>query len=131
MEWSAEDRGKYLYIELSGQIDSEVIKQRLPELFSYVKNAEISKLLVDGRELSGLYNIIDRYALIKNFVEMYRDYRISLQIVIVLNKAMLLPDRFGDAIARAQGINMMSMDSIEEAYTHLDVEPPDEDNYHN
>jgi hypothetical protein len=127
MEYTIENRGEYILVSMTGKWDINALKPGFPNLLDILREVRISRILVDGRELTGPFSRIDRYYvnvwLASVNVEYENKDNKPLKIAAVLDKTLLDPERFGEMVARNHGLTMYSTSDIEEAYKWLDVTP--------
>ena len=127
MEIIPENRGHYLFIKVSGRLDTRGLEFGFPTLLKYLKEQRIEKLLLDCREVYGSYPIEERLFVNESLADVYLNYskdNVQLKIAAVLDKSLFHPNRLGEKIAKNRGLVMINTESIEEAYAWLEVVPP-------
>ena len=132
MNHTIEVRETYIYIRVSGQISLksqfgwQEIKSALADAVDSVRKNNIFKLLVDCRDISGRFSIMDRFLLAAFFVKENSKFMATklhpLRVTFVLNKSIMDPWKFGETVARNRGLFGLVTDDIQEALQWLDID---------
>ncbi|OGN90983.1 MAG: hypothetical protein A2Z70_02040 [Chloroflexi bacterium RBG_13_48_17] len=132
MNHTIEVRETYIYIRVSGQISLksqfgwQEIKSALADAVDSVRKNNIFKLLVDCRDISGRFSIMDRFLLAAFFVKENSKFMATklhpLRVTFVLNKSIIDPWKFGETVARNRGLFGLVTDDIQEALQWLDID---------
>ena len=132
MNYTIEVRKSYIYIKISGKISLTSpsgwgeVKSALVNAVASVKENNIYKLLVDGRDFSGKISTMDRFLLAVFFVQENAKLIIGklppLRITFVLDKSMIDPGKLGEIVARNRGLYGFVTDNMQEALNWLEVD---------
>ena len=131
MEYILENRETYLYVKITGMeaLNASVwnsIKSTRLEILALANKTGIFKLLMDCREVSFRISAIDRFFFASFFVEQnikrIFNRQPIMKIVLLLNTAMLDPEKFGEKVARNRGLYLFVTDDMDKGLEWLDVQ---------
>ena len=123
----------YLKVVVSGAFDLHLAIGLTPRIFDACVAHRASKLLIDGRTVTGTMTITDRYIYADNFANQYTARRIAgsfkrLQIAVVGSHEIVDPLRFGEKILTMRGMHAKVLTDFARALTWLGTAPlPDDD----
>ncbi len=127
MERLIENRGQYIYVKLTGRFNLHELQPRFPVLLKILKEARVSKVLIDCRDMYGNYSSADRYYINHWLADLNVDYmdtdQPQLKIAAVLDKKMIDPEKFGETVAKNRGLQTHDTVDIEEASQWLELAP--------
>jgi hypothetical protein len=124
MEVRVDSGHDYLTIVVSGAFDLHLAIDITPRIFDACAAHRTSKLLVDGRTVTGTLSITDRYIYADDFANQYKARRIAgsfkrLQIAIVGSHEIVDPLRFGEKILTMRGMHAKVLTDFDHALTWL------------
>ena len=128
-----EPQPDYLKVVVSGSFDLHLAIGLTPRIFDACVAHRASKLLIDGRTVTGTMTITDRYIYADNFANQYTARRIAgsfkrLQIAVVGSHEIVDPLRFGEKILTMRGMHAKVLTDFDRALTWLGTGPlPDDD----
>jgi hypothetical protein len=128
-----EPQPDYLKVVVSGAFDLHLAIDLTPQIFDACVAHRASKLLIDGRTVTGTMTITDRYIYADNFANQYTARRIAgsfkrLQIAVVGSHEIVDPLRFGEKILTMRGMHAKVLTDFDRALTWLGtVTLPDDD----
>ena len=123
----------YLKVVVSGAFDLHLAIGLTPRIFDACVAHRASKLLIDGRTVTGTMTITERYIYADNFANQYTARRIAgsfkrLQIAVVGSHEIVDPLRFGEKILTMRGMHAKVLTDFDRALTWLGTGPlPDDD----
>ena len=128
-----EPQPDYLKVVVSGAFDLHLAIGLTPRIFDACVAHRASKLMIDGRTVTGTMTITERYIYADNFANQYTARRIAgsfkrLQIAVVGSHEIVDPLRFGEKILTMRGIHAKVLTDFDRALTWLGtVTLPDDD----
>jgi len=128
-----EPQPDYLKVVVSGAFDLHLAIVLTPQIFDACVAHRASKLLIDGRTVTGTMTITERYIYADNFANQYTARRIAgsfkrLQIAVVGSHEIVDPLRFGEKILTMRGMHAKVLTDFDRALTWLGTGPlPDDD----
>ena len=128
-----EPQPDYLKVVVSGAFDLHLAIDLTPQIFDACVAHRASKLLIDGRTVTGTMTITERYIYADNFANQYTARRIAgsfkrLQIAVVGSHEIVDPLRFGEKILTMRGMHAKVLTDFDRALTWLGTGPlPDDD----
>lgn len=119
-----EPNSDYLRVVVTGAFDLNLAIGLTPRIFDACAAHRASKLLIDGRTVTGTMSITDRYIYADNFASQYKARRISgsfkrLQIAVVGSHEIVDPLRFGEKILTMRGMHAKVLTDFERAVAWL------------
>ena len=127
MEQFSENRGQYLYIKISGEFNMNEFEPGLPKLRKKLAEIQLSKILIDCREMHGYYSRVERYNtaawLASVNMTCITENRPPLKVVCVLNETIFDPEKFGETVARNRGLECFHTTDYDEACRWLEITP--------
>ncbi|BBO75970.1 hypothetical protein DSCW_33870 [Desulfosarcina widdelii] len=81
------------------------------------RNADISKILCDARDVTGQLDTLQRFQYGSRIAEKFQ----GLKAAFVLNESLIDPNRFGEKTAVSLGGNIRVFTTLAEGYRWLDV----------
>ncbi len=136
MKYTIEVKKSYIYIKISGKISLigvsgwGEIKSALADVVTSAKKTNIYKLLVDGRDFSGKFSVLDRFLLALFFAKensrLITGQMHPLKVTFVINKSLMDPQKFGEMVARNRGLYGLVTDNLQEAIHWLELDAPPE-----
>jgi hypothetical protein len=109
---------------VSGEFSMDEAKRTFLEILDAAARHRAGKVLIDGRELKGEPNIIQRFLFARfaaHAVASYpkRDAPRTSQFAYILREPMFEPRRFGETVAVNRGMWVRSFDNSDEALEWL------------
>ena len=122
----------YLKVVVSGAFDLHLAIDLTPQIFDACVAHRASKLLIDGRTVTGTMTITERYIYADNFANQYTARRIAgsfkrLQIAVVGSHEIVDPLRFGEKILTMRGMHAKVLTDFDRALTWLGTAQVPED----
>ena len=119
----------YLTIELSGEFDLNLFIDLMPRILDACASRGTSKLLLDARPLRGGASMTDRYFFAETFARLYKERRVAgtvkhVQFAMLAKSPLLDPQRFGEKVATARGLQLKAFAKLWEARAWLEVNLP-------
>ena len=119
---------EYLRVKVSGEFSLEEAQRTFLEILDGVVRFQAKKVLVDGRELTGSPELIDRFCYGKFTAEsvwasMERGVSPATQFAYVLLEPILDPNRFGETVAVNRGLITGTFDNVKDACDWLEIAP--------
>jgi hypothetical protein len=126
LEISAESG--FLHVGAWGKVSLAEAKRTFTEILGAVARNKVSKVLIDGRGLSGNPQIIERFYFGKFAAQTVMDFvdrGVSryTQFAYVLEVPVLDPKRFGETVAVNRGMCVKVFDNLNDAYEWLGIAP--------
>jgi hypothetical protein len=114
----------YLRVVISGVFDLHLAIDITPRIFDACAAHRASKLLVDGRTVTGTMSTTERYIYADNFANQYKARRIAgsfkrLQIAVVGSHEIVDPLRFGEKVLTMRGMHAKVLTDVDHALTWL------------
>ena len=127
-----EPQPDYLKVVVSGAFDLHLAIDLTPQIFDACVAHRASKLLIDGRTVTGTMTITERYIYADNFANQYTARRIAgsfkrLQIAVVGSHEIVDPLRFGEKILTMRGMHAKVLTDFDRALTWLGMALAPED----
>jgi len=127
-----ESQPGYLRVVVSGAFDVHFAIDLTPRIFDACATHRASKLLIDGRTVTGTMTITERYMYADNFANQYTARRIAgsfrrLQVAVVGSHEIVDPLRFGEKILTMRGMHAKVLTDFDRALTWLGTAPPPDD----
>ena len=124
-----ESQPGYLRVVVSGAFDLHFAIDLTPRIFDTCATHRASKLLIDGRTVTGTMTITERYMYADNFANQYTARRIAgsfrrLQVAVVGSHEIVDPLRFGEKILTMRGMHAKVLTDFDRALTWLGTAPP-------
>jgi hypothetical protein len=118
----------FLKVYATGEFSLKEAKRTFLEVLDAVALHKSKKVLLDGREIKGKPETIERFYYSDFAAQAVIDYRergVSpvTQFAYVLRKPVLDPDRFGETVAVNRGMKAKAFENLEEAHQWLGVSP--------
>ena len=119
-----EPQPDYLKVVVSGAFDLHLAIGLTPRIFDACVAHRASKLMIDGRTVTGTMTITERYIYADNFANQYTARRIAgsfkrLQIAVVGSHEIVDPLRFGEKILTMRGMHAKVLTNFDHAATWL------------
>ena len=127
-----ESQPGYLKVVVSGAFDVHFAIDLTPRIFDACATHRASKLLIDGRTVTGTMTLTERYMYADNFANQYTARRIAgsfrrLQVAVVGSHEIVDPLRFGEKILTMRGMHAKVLTDFDRALTWLGTAPPPDD----
>jgi hypothetical protein len=124
MKMRVEPGHDYLTIVVSGAFDLHLVIDITLRIFDACAAQRASKLLIDGRTVTGTMSITERYIYADDFANQYKARRIAgsfkrLQIAVVGSHEIVDPLRFGEKVLTMRGIHAKVLTDFDHALTWL------------
>jgi hypothetical protein len=125
--------GDLLYATVRGPFSLEESKKRFLEILDAALRSESNKVVVDGREMTGLPDGPDRFFYGEFAAHSLREHILKGLVgkppsfAFVLSPPILDPERFGVTVAANRGMRVKAFDNPDEALAWLwtgEPEPP-------
>lgn len=115
-----------LHAYVSGEITLPAANRCADELIAATIQHTSSQILIDGRQLHGCFNQIDRYQHTDHFAQIVLDAQSmgkiqQLRISIFAISPILDPNRFGQNVARNRGVDILCTDQMDQAKSWLGI----------
>jgi hypothetical protein len=121
MELRQERRPDHLYVHASGPFDLRQARAGLQAVIAACVDAGLTRILVDGREVTTTISIADRYDLATQLAGFGHG---RVRMAIVMSAANLFTKTFEDT-ALNRGVPMRTTGSMNEALEFLQLAPTD------
>ena len=124
---------EYLTIEVRGAFELHQANDLTPRIFDACAAHRASKLLIDGRTVTGTMSITERYIYADTFADQYKARRIAgsfkrLQIAVVGSNEIVDPLRLGEKVLTMRGMHAKVVTDFDHALAWLGTSlPPEED----
>ena len=123
--------GPLFYVSLAGEMDGRLAEKAYRELLRECVAGGRSRLLIDGRALTGELSTTERYSLGKvvadeNAAVAAREAGRQVRVAMVGNPPLIDRDRFGETVAVNRGAAVKITYDLESAYRWLGLDPPAE-----
>lgn len=125
----------YIFIKMTGQLllknekDMYKVENSLLNALNVAKERHISRLLFDGREVTGKISTNDKFYIMefiaKENLSRFISASYPLKIAFVLSTEME-SSKFGEMVGRNRGLNTLVTNDMQEAMNWLGVEEPQE-----
>jgi hypothetical protein len=118
-----EPREEFLHCEASGAYNFEDACVMLREVLAESAQHGATKVLVDCLEMGGNPTMVERYALAEFLAREMVDHIIELKrfprLALLGKEPLVDPNRFGELVARSRGVQMKTVEQIEDAVKWL------------
>lgn len=119
---------RFLNVHATGEFSLQEAKRTFLEMFEAVARSKATKVLFDGRRLTGDPKTMDRYYYGEFAAEellKFEHGRIypGTKFAYLLEKPMLDSQKFGETVAVNRGMFVMAFDNLEDALGWLDIAP--------
>ena len=124
MELTTNITPSYLHAVASGEFVLRTAEKQFMDLLDSVVDAGADRVLLDGRQVTGNPDVLDRY-IYGEFVAQAAarlpksEVPIPPKFAYVLSHPVLDPDRLGETVARNRGMSLRAFDNREEALEWL------------
>jgi hypothetical protein len=117
-----------LSVDATGTFSLDEAKQAFLEMLEAVALHKTRKVLLDGRQLLGKPEVLERFLYGEFAAKAVRDFEVrgvsrSTQFAYVLKKPVLDPKRFGENVAVNRGMIIKVFDNPEDALQWLEIAP--------
>lgn len=117
-----------LYVKITGNFSLEEAQDHFIEMLQAIAQHKVKKVLVDGREVSGEPETMERFfygEFAAESVAKFAKHGVSLatQFAYVLQEPVLDPDRFGETVAVNRGVRIKAFDELDDARQWLQIAP--------
>ncbi|MEO8441018.1 MAG: hypothetical protein ABI547_00880 [Betaproteobacteria bacterium] len=124
LEMQVKPGDDYLTIMVRGAFDLHLAIELTPRIFDACAAHRASRLLIDGRTLTGTMTTTERYIYADNFANQYKARRIAgsfkrMQIAVVGSHEIVDPLRFGEKVLTMRGIHAKVLTDVDQALTWL------------
>ena len=119
MELSFEVRPDHLLVHAAGDFDHEAAKLGMSSVIKACTEKGVSRILVDGRGITTLVSIADRFDLA---TQLATESKGALRMAVVVAAANLFTKTFEDTAAN-RGAPLRTTDSMQEALDFLQLAP--------
>ncbi len=99
-----EEKASYLYVQASGVRSKETVKSITMEVFQTAQAKNLQKVLIDVRELNGIFGITDIYFLVTEVLKDLRGKGIN-QVAVIDVRRSARPGWFLEPVAQNRGFN--------------------------
>ncbi len=117
---SMEEKASYLYVRASGVRSKDTVKTLSMEVFKTAQEKNLPKVLIDVRELNGMFGITDIYYLVTEVLRDLRGKGIE-QVAIIDIRRSAKPGWFLEPVAQNRGFNFRVFAEDESALKWLGV----------
>lgn len=123
-----------LHVVGAGEFSLKEAEKNFLEILDAAARHQTEKILIDGREIQGEPDIIQRFfygTFVAHAVATYiaeRGVPRAAQFAYVLHEPVLDPQRFGETVATNRGMWMKAFDNLKDAREWLKVAPADQPN---
>lgn len=119
----------YLHVDMSGEFSLDEAKRTFVQILKGVAQYKVTKVLIDGRKVTGEVKIHERFDHGQFAAEMFREFvkhgvPPETKFARVLNYPVLDKNRLGQIVAQNRGMNIKVTDSLAEACEWLGIVPP-------
>jgi hypothetical protein len=118
--------GPLFYVSLAGEMNGRLAEETYREVLRECVAAGRTRMLIDGRGLSGELSTTDRYSLGKVVADenaAARGPHGQVRVALVGNHPLVDRDRFGETVALNRGAAVKVTYDLESAYRWLGLEP--------
>jgi len=117
-----------LYATITGEYTLEAAKQSINEMLAAVEQHRVGKVLLDGREVAGMMEAMERYRYGEYMARMLEDLAGESDFSVprfayVLRPPISDPGRFGETVAVNRGVLIRVFEQIEDARIWLEIGP--------
>jgi hypothetical protein len=112
----------YILARFTPSVYSSTGRKTFQQLIDEARNAGVSKILCDYRDVTGKLTTIERFNHASLIAEMFGGFKLAF----VLDESLLGPDLFGENVAVNRGANIRTVATMKEAIEWLQVNPPSE-----
>lgn len=122
---------EFLHVSATGEFSLPEAKRTFLEMLEAAAQHKATKVLFDGRRLTGDPKTIERYdygEFAAQSVLMFKDGRIppGAKFAYLLEKPILDSQKFGETVAVNRGMYVMAFDNLEAALAWLGIAPDNE-----
>lgn len=101
---SMEAKSNHLFVRASGTRSKDSVKAITMEIFNAALTNHLHKVLVDVRELDGMFGFLDIYYLVTEVLKDLRDKGVT-QVAVVDIRRSATPGWFLETVAQNRGFN--------------------------
>jgi hypothetical protein len=101
---TTEAKSNHLYVRASGTRSKESVKALTIEVFNTALAKNLQKVLIDVRELNGMFGFLDIYYLVTEVLKDLRDKGVN-QVAVIDIRRSATPGWFLETVAQNRGFN--------------------------
>jgi|WetSurMetagenome_2_1015567.scaffolds.fasta_scaffold158484_2 hypothetical protein len=115
-----EERPHYLYVQTSGIRSRDTVKAITAQVFTCALEKHFSKILIDVRELNGLFGVKDIYFLVTDLLRDLRGKGVD-QVAIIDVRRSMYTGWVLEPVAQSRGFNFRVFAEYDSAVKWLNV----------
>jgi len=119
----------FLNVLATGKFSLKEAQRTFLEVLEAVGSHHLKKVIIDGREVIGKPETIERFyygKFVANSIKAYKTRGVSgaTAFAYVINEPLLDRQRFGETVAVNRGAHVRAFDNMEAAFKWLEIAPP-------
>ncbi|MBU1101508.1 MAG: hypothetical protein KKA84_13995 [Bacteroidetes bacterium] len=116
-ETHIEIKGSCLCVKVFGKYSLERSKKLFTSIFDWIENENLSKVLIDIREMAGKISVVDRF----NLANMLQEYRSRfIKIAFLVREDHQKPTKIFETVANNRGIYVITATDEEDIKEWID-----------